>query len=211
MTAKPHLLIGASGSVAAIKLQSLVEAARPHFEVQVIVTEAAKHFADVVGLVATLGVIIHTDTGEWGQWREKGDPVLHIDLVRWADVLIIAPLSANTLAKLAHGLADNLLTCVARAWPIDAIARKPIVVAPAMNTRMWEHPFTAKQLATIQHELGFRVVPPITKLLACGDYGAGAMAEPGAIMDAVRRALPVSSPAHLPNPTLPSSAVTPPL
>jgi phosphopantothenoylcysteine decarboxylase len=108
-------------------------------------------------------------------------------LRRWADVLLIAPLSANSLAKLAGGLCDNLLTCVARAW--DFAGGKPLVVAPAMNTAMWEHPLTTRQLGVLTGTLGVRVVPPVSKALACGDVGAGAMASVADIVAAVRAAL----------------------
>lgn len=98
----------------------------------------------------------------------------------------MAPLSANTLAKLAAGLADNLLTCVARAW--DFRAGKPVVIAPAMNTAMWEHPLTAAHLRLLGDVLGITIVPPTTRALACGDVGAGAMAAVGDVVDAVRAA-----------------------
>ncbi|RYY36761.1 hypothetical protein EON62_01540 [archaeon] len=110
--------------------------------------------------------------------------------------MVIAPLSANTLAKVAAGLCDNLLTCVLRAWDFDG--GKPILVAPAMNTHMWTHPFTAKHLAVLQ-ELGMHVIPPIAKRLACGDVGHGAMAPVEDIVEAVvstlytRKALPSTS------------------
>lgn len=124
---------------------------------------------------------------------------MHIDLRRWADVMVIAPLSANTLAKLAGGLCDNLLTCVVRAWDFQ----KPLLVrwwwccahwhavaqvAPAMNTLMWDNPFTARHLATLT-ELGVQVIPPISKRLACGDVGSGAMQEPEVIAAACRDVL----------------------
>eukprot|EP00667_Euglena_gracilis_P022365 EG_transcript_24883 len=195
---KPHLLVGASGSVATIKLGELVRLLQPHFEVQVVMTSSALHFADSGTLAANLGVPIHTDSGEWAQWQRKGDPVLHIDLMNWADGLLIAPLSANTLAKIAHGLADNLLTCIVRAWPVGRAASKPVVVAPAMNTRMWDHPFTARQLRVLQEELGFHVVAPIVKVLACGEYGAGAMEEPPAIAAHVRRLMAAAQSAAVP-------------
>eukprot|EP00668_Euglena_longa_P038738 GGOE01049805.1.p2 GENE.GGOE01049805.1~~GGOE01049805.1.p2 ORF type:complete len:220 (-),score=78.96 GGOE01049805.1:389-1027(-) len=185
---KRRLLIGASGSVATIKLEELVQLAQQHFEVQVVLTSAALHFTSSAALSALLGVPVHTDTGEWAQWQQKGDPVLHIDLMNWADGFLIAPLSANTLAKLATGLADNLLTCVVRAWPVQH-AVKPVVVAPAMNTRMWDHPFTARQLRVLREELGFHIVEPIVKVLACGEYGTGAMEEPKNIVQQVLRIL----------------------
>jgi hypothetical protein len=121
-----------------------------------------------------------------------------LQLRRWADVLVIAPLSANTLAKLAHGLADGLLTCVARAWELRAggggggggggaappPAAKPLLVAPAMNTAMWEHPATGAQLATLG-AWGVAVVPPVAGALACGDTGCGALAAVADIAAAV--------------------------
>lgn len=92
---------------------------------------------------------------------------------KWADVLLIAPTSANMLAKLAAGMADNLLTCVARAWELRS--GNPLLIAPAMNTHMWNHPLTVTHLQLL-HSIGVRVVPPVSKVLACGDQGTGAMA-----------------------------------
>mgnify|MGYP005992002333 CR=1 FL=1 len=126
-------------------------------------------------------------------------------LRKWADCVLIAPLSANTLAKLANGLADNLLvrvslhcsslslwalcvvspvqTCIMRAWPVG---RKPWLVAPAMNTAMWEHPLTTKQCAVLCDELSASLIPPKgSSTLACGDTGAGAMAGVDTILQAV--------------------------
>lgn len=109
----------------------------------------------------------------------QGEP-LSAMLADWADVLLFAPLSANTLAKLALGLCDNLATEVARGWP----TQKPLLLAPAMNTKMWSHPATGRQLATL-HNLGALVVEPVSKKLACGDIGVGAMASVQDICDAV--------------------------
>uniref|UniRef100_A0ACD5VGK4 Uncharacterized protein n=1 Tax=Avena sativa TaxID=4498 RepID=A0ACD5VGK4_AVESA len=86
--------------------------------------------------------------------------------------------------QIAGGLCDNLLTCVVRAWDHD----KPIFVAPAMNTFMWDSPFTRRHLDVIA-DLGVSLIPPVTKRLACGDYGNGAMAEPSEICRTVRQAL----------------------
>src|SRR5205807_4325611 len=130
------------------------------------------------------------------QRYRRDDPVLHIELRRWAHVLIIAPLDANTLAKLANGLADNCLTSVWRAWD----SHRPVVLAPAMNTLMWEHPLTARHLRQLAADAGapgapmhlppddlpewvnahcprLRVAAPVAKRLACDDVGMGAMAE----------------------------------
>ncbi|KAJ2737794.1 Phosphopantothenoylcysteine decarboxylase, partial [Coemansia sp. BCRC 34301] len=117
---------------------------------------------------------------EWSEWKKIGDPVLHIELRKWADICVVAPLDANTMAKVATGFCDNLLTCVLRAWDMA----KPRIVCPAMNPMMWEHPITDAQIGTLKM-LGFRVISPIAKNLACGDIGMGAMAEPADIAQAV--------------------------
>lgn len=114
---------------------------------------------------------VYDDAEEWNTYQSS-KKVLHIDLSKWADVFIIAPLSANTLAKLANGICDNLLTCVARAWDFN----KPFIVAPSMNTRMYEHPVTKEHLDKIS-SWGINIVPPIEKTLFCGDTGIGAMAQ----------------------------------
>lgn len=122
---------------------------------------------------------------------------MHVDLRDWADVAVLAPLSAHTLAKLAHGSCDDTLSCVIRAWDFGHGSRpgKPIILAPAMNTSMWDHPLTQVQLKTIQ---GFwnatstacaqneiHVVSPQVKELACGEVGAGALASVDDILQAV--------------------------
>lgn len=168
---RPKVLLGITGSVAAIKLEEMVQALKLHFQLQVVVTEAARNFFENRETSCMDGIHVLGDKDEWNQWQRKGDPVMHIDLRNWADVFLIAPLSANSLAKLACGLADNLLTCIFRAWDFQ----KPVVVAPAMNTLMWESVFTEKHLQTLR-ELGVVVVPPVCKTLACGDVGLGAMA-----------------------------------
>jgi len=121
---------------------------------------------------------VFMDEDEWTSWQSRGDPVLHIELRKWADALLIAPLGTNTLAKLATGICDNLLTCVVRAWDIKACreGRKPVMFAPAMNTCMWNHPVTEEQIRKLA-SFGFEEIPPIEKMLASGDEGAGAMEE----------------------------------
>src|SRR4029077_5091902 len=99
--------------------------------------------------------LVILDEDEWpgqteGRHWEREQPVLHIELRRWADLFVIAPLDANTLAKLANGLADNCLTCVWRAWD----ATRPVVLAPAMNTLMWQHPATVRHLRQLAVDTG---------------------------------------------------------
>ncbi|EES02299.1 hypothetical protein BDA96_03G033100 [Sorghum bicolor] len=171
---RPRVLLAASGSVAAIKFEALCRSVAEWADVRAVATASALHFIDEASFPD--GVPLYTDDDEWSRWRRVGDEVLHIELRRWADALVIAPLSANTLAKVAGGLCDNLLTCVVRAWDYS----KPVYVAPAMNTFMWDNPFTARHLAVLR-DLGMSIVQPVTKRLACGDYGNGAMAEPSEI------------------------------
>lgn len=123
---------------------------------------------------------VYDDAEEWNTYQSS-KKVLHIDLSKWADVFVIAPLSANTLAKLANGICDNLLTCVARAWDFN----KPFIVAPSMNTRMYEHPITKEHLDKIS-SWGIKIVPPIEKTLFCGDTGIGAMAQIDDIMKLIK-------------------------
>lgn len=123
---------------------------------------------------------IHTDESEWIDYKYNKE-VLHINLVKWADVFVIAPLSANTLAKIANGICDNLLTCVSRAWDF----KKPFIVAPAMNTNMWNHPVTKEHLEKIK-SWGIKVVEPVEKTLFCGDAGIGAMAHVNDIINEIK-------------------------
>ena len=213
-----NVLLGVTGSVAAIRTPALYEQVKlAGHRVKVVATQASLYFFDPAALdPASSGrnpEVVILDEDEWpgrSQDRryQRDDPVLHIELRRWADVLVMAPLDANTLAKLANGLADNCLTCVWRAWDPD----RPVVLAPAMNTLMWEHPFTVRhlrQFATdaaglmppagldLEHLVVWindnspklRIVPPQSKRLACGDVGMGALAELGDIVQAVQALL----------------------
>ncbi|EAR95652.2 phosphopantothenoylcysteine decarboxylase (macronuclear) [Tetrahymena thermophila SB210] len=199
---KKNLLIGISGSVATIKIAELVEnlSKANLFDIRIVTTEKAMTFLDNHLQEKLSNVQIFTDKDEWGQWKKKGDPVLHIDLRKWADIFLIAPLSANTLSKIATGACDNLLTCVARAWDFDLkqdrtfdladqkslrLLKKPFIVAPAMNTFMYQHPITEKQINQLK-EWNIIVLPTVEKILVCGDKGLGAMAEVLTICDSIK-------------------------
>lgn len=174
-----RILWGLTGSVATIRADVIARELTQIGQVRTIVTQRAKHF------LPTLpdSIDVYDDAREWSAWAQLGDPVVHIELRKWADVLLIAPASADCLAKLACGICDNLLLSVARAWEYD----KPILIAPAMNTRMWEHPTTPLQLATLR-SWGARIIDPVEKTLACADTGMGALATPDAVLQAVRGA-----------------------
>ncbi|HEY7153163.1 MAG TPA: flavoprotein [Gemmataceae bacterium] len=192
-----NILLGVTGSVAAIKTPSLHETLTgAGHAVKVVATRAALYFFDPAAIPRAALVL---DEDEWpgreeGRRWQREEEVLHIQLRRWADALLIAPLDANTLAKLANGLADNCLTCVWRAWD----SGRPVVLAPAMNTLMWQHPATARHLRQIAADMGIapppglpldelmdwinaraarlRIAAPESRRLACGDVGVGAMA-----------------------------------
>jgi len=177
------VLLGVTGSVAATLTPQLVaELTKRGHGVQVVSTAHATYFFDPT----TLGIRVWQDAQEWeGERYVRDQEIPHIELRRLADALIIAPLSANTLAKLASGQCDNLLTSVVRAWD----RTKPIVVAPAMNTHMWEHPATQEHLTKLHGWYpGLTIVDPIAKRLACGDDGTGALAPIASIIAAVARA-----------------------
>ncbi len=206
-----------TGSVAAIRTPQLVDSLRQAgHSVRVVATEASLYFFDPLSFAALPDDstrrdpnVLSLDADEWpgrdaGKRYQRGDAVLHIELRRWADRLVIAPLDANTLAKLAHGLCDNCLTCIWRAWEPS----RPIILAPAMNTLMWQHPLTRRHLRQLAMDAGaahipghldeqaiisiinersptLRIVPPQAKELACGDVGLGAMSEVAGIVEAV--------------------------
>ncbi|KAI9227516.1 MAG: flavoprotein [Piptocephalis tieghemiana] len=184
-----HILLGATGSVASLKVPNIISALRSRFEpepveIRLVVTEKAKHFFNVPATVKETGIVCYDDEEEWKVWDKVTDPVVHIDLRNWADILVVAPLDANTLAKVAGGLCDNLLTCTLRAWDTS----KPVLLAPAMNTHMWNHPFTSTHLSQIA-ALRYRLIPPVSKRLACGDEGMGGLASPESIAQEVYGAM----------------------
>ncbi len=176
------VLLGVTGSVAATLTPKLVEKLLASgLEVRVVVTEPALYFWDHEE--DEVNVPVKRDRDEWNRYFYSRDgKVLHIELREWADILLIAPLSANTLAKIANGIADNLLTCVARAWKID----RPVILAPAMNTEMWTHPITSEQLNKLKSWYPkLQIIDPIVKKLFCGTTDIGAMAGIDTITDAI--------------------------
>lgn len=177
-----NILICCTGSVATIKIPELVDRFRshPNTVVRLVVSQHSRHFLPDLSELGVLGESVLTDQEEWDSWTDRGDPVLHIELRKWADICVVAPLSANTLAKLAMGMADNLLTSTLRAWDFS----KPICVAPAMNTCMWDHPVTRPQVELVE-SWGYTVIPPVVKTLVCGDTGTGAMASVETVIDTV--------------------------
>ncbi|KAF8266917.1 flavoprotein [Lactarius quietus] len=169
-----HVLLITTGSVASIKAPLIVGELLKYknVSVQVAATKPSLTFFQPVDILG-LGVNVWTDDDEWAPNYRIGDPILHIELRRWADIVLIAPCSANTLAKIANGICDNLVTSLLRALAPTT----PTYVYPAMNTLMYEHPLTAQHIRIIRDMIGYNVVGPVSKSLACGDVGVGAMVE----------------------------------
>ncbi|KAJ5949735.1 hypothetical protein N7454_001319 [Penicillium verhagenii] len=199
---KFHIILAATGSVATIKLPNIAEAlcSHPSISLRIIVTQSAERFLfdqsheqpALDSLQQINGVdAIYRDDDEWATPWTRGANILHIELRKWAHMLLIAPLSANTMAKMSVGIADNLLLSVVRAWDTTGLvdqdfkAQKPrIFVAPAMNSAMWHQPITRQNLGILRDQWGWSptnpagwvtVLPPIDKPLACGDVGSGGM------------------------------------
>ncbi|KAJ3830244.1 flavoprotein [Lentinula raphanica] len=169
-----HLVLITTGSVASVKAPLIVAELLKHtnVKVEVVATQPSLTFFNVEDIVKA-GSRVWVDQDEWKTDYRIGDPILHIELRRWADIVLVAPCSANTLAKIAHGICDNLATSLLRALSPTT----PTYVFPAMNTLMYEHPLTSEHLRIIREVVRYTVVGPIGKGLACGDVGLGAMTE----------------------------------
>jgi phosphopantothenoylcysteine decarboxylase/phosphopantothenate--cysteine ligase len=188
-----RILLGVTGGIAAYKALEVVRlATKAGHAVRVIQTQTAQRFVGAASFAALTGAPVLT--GEFERDPARGafpdqkppehDPLSHLELVRNADAFLIAPASANTIAKLAHGLADNLLSSAALA------ATCPLLVAPAMNNHMYEHPAVAANLALLR-ERGVTVLDPgVGALGSKGEWGVGRLAEPADLLRAVEAALP---------------------
>ncbi len=174
-----RILLGVSGGVAAYKVAGFARACRHEgAEVRVVMTRAATEFVTPLTFEALKGNPVSLDM--FGPRR--GSAHEHVELGRWAEVFVVAPATADVIAKLAVGLADDLLSTTALAC--DA----PLVIAPAMNSRMWKHPATRANVETLL-ERGAVIVGPAEGDLSCGEKGPGRMSEPGEIVEAVRGAI----------------------
>lgn len=176
-----RILLGISGGIAAYKSAELVRLLRAEgAEVQVVMTAAAAEFIGPLTLQALSGRPVRSSL-----WDAAAEAAMgHIELARWADLILLAPATADLLARLAQGRADDLLTtlCLASA--------APLWVAPAMNQQMWAHPATAANLAVLRAR-GVRVLGPAAGEQACGDVGPGRMLEPFQLASAVALAQPL--------------------
>ena len=187
-----RILLGVTGGIAAYKAVELVRlATAAGHAVRVVQTPASLRFVGQATFEGVTGAPVLVDEFEPDPARGAfpGDaapehaPISHLELVRRADLFVVAPASANTIAKLATGQADNLLTSAALA------AAVPLVIAPAMNNRMWEHPATRANVATLRERGAVIVEPGTGRLASRGEWGAGRLAEPAEVLAQAERAL----------------------
>jgi phosphopantothenoylcysteine decarboxylase/phosphopantothenate--cysteine ligase len=166
-----NILLGVTGGIAAYKSCEFCSLAiKAGHQIQVIQTPNSQQFVGSITFEGLTGRKVLTSTFD--------SAMDHIQWAKWADVVLIAPLSANSLAKIAHGLCDDLLSTTIVATPQST----PILLCPAMNTHMWMHPMTQRNVNSIQDTQRFHWVMPVEKRLACGDVGIGGLAEPTLIL-----------------------------
>lgn len=166
------ILLGVTGGIAAYKVPELTRLlVTGQHDVSVIMTSSAHKFVTEHTLSALTSKRVRTDLWDLDAERAMG----HIELAKWSDTFVIAPASANTLAKLAQGRCDDLLSTVYLA------TTSPVVIVPAMNQAMWDHPATRRNLEQLKQD-GVRIMDPEHGEQACGDVGIGRMPEPQDIL-----------------------------
>jgi phosphopantothenoylcysteine decarboxylase / phosphopantothenate---cysteine ligase len=181
MEPSARILVGVSGGIAAYKVCQLVsQLVQVGMEVRVVMTDAAQQFVAPLTFATLSRHGAYTDQDFWQASHSRP---LHIELGEWADLIVLAPLTAHTLGKLAHGLADNLLTNILLA------STAPVILAPAMNTDMWEQASVQRNWKMLLDDRRYRAAPPESGLLACDRVGAGRMAEPETLLVQVRSLL----------------------
>ncbi|RZM05528.1 MAG: bifunctional phosphopantothenoylcysteine decarboxylase/phosphopantothenate synthase, partial [Sphingomonas sp.] len=174
-----RILLIVGGGIAAYKASELVRLLRKRgLAVRCVLTEGGAHFVTPMTLAALSEDKVYTTLWDLKDESEMG----HIQLSREADLVVVAPATADLIAKMAAGLAGDLATTVLLATD------KRVIVAPAMNVRMWHHPATVRNIAQLQAD-GITVLDPDDGAMACGEYGKGRLPEPEAIAAAIDRAL----------------------
>lgn len=163
-----NILLGVSGSISAYKAADITsQLTKLGYTIDVIMTRNSTKFITPLTLQSLSKNPVHTDVME----EIAPDKINHIELAKKADLFLVAPASANILAKLANGIADDMLSTVALALKEEV----PKFIAPAMNTYMYQNPITQRNLTTLK-EVGYHEIDPREALLACGDFGRGALA-----------------------------------
>lgn len=169
------ILLGITGGIAAYKACEIISLClKSNWIVKVIATQNSSKFVTPLTFESLCGNPVFQDTFD--------DAMAHIELGKWADVMCVAPLGANMMAKLGNGICDDMLSTTALALPMET----PLMLCPAMNTNMWNHPATQRNFKVLEGQINTRFILPIEKRLACGDYGVGGLAEPTDIVNSIR-------------------------
>ena len=178
--ASRKVIVALSGGIACFKSATIVsKLVQQGAEVRVLMTEGAQKFVTPLTLQSLSGSSVITSI-----WQAVDRPdAQHIGLARWCDLLIIAPASANTIAKIATGITDDVVSLTTCALPKET----PVLIAPAMNADMWANPIVQRNVATIQQVLGYKTVGPESGWQACRTEGAGRMSEPEAIVETAKQ------------------------
>jgi len=179
-----NILLAVGGGIAVYRVAELARLLiKQGANVRCVMTKSACEFVTPLTFEALTSEKVHTDLFDLTSEREMG----HIQLVRWADAVVIAPATTNLLAKLAHGIADDLLSTMMQ------VCKAPVLLAPAMNTSMWESAATQRNVQSLKAD-GMNILEPASGNLACGEFGAGRLPEPHVITDAI---LPLLQTQHL--------------
>lgn len=172
---KKRIVVGVSGGIAAYKACDLVsKLSKKDYEVKVILTKHAEKFVSKLTFEALCHNYVETDLFD----ESNEDPIAHITLAKWADLMIIVPATANIIAKVTHGISDDLLSTTFLA------CNKHKMICPAMNTQMYENPITQKNIQACK-DFGYQILDPVVGHLACNDTGKGKMIEPADIVEAI--------------------------
>jgi phosphopantothenoylcysteine decarboxylase / phosphopantothenate---cysteine ligase len=184
-----NFLIGVTGGIAAYKVADITSALiKNGHEVKIIMTESAKKFITPLTLATMSRHPVYDESSEWA--IDGGSPdIKHIELAKWAKVFVIVPATANTITKIALGIADNLLTSTYLALNVSDTYRA-VVICPAMNTNMWAKNWIQDHLKTLSSRYHHIIVPPEEGLLACGDVGMGKLPSTRTIIEKLQGALP---------------------
>jgi len=176
------ILVGVTGGIAAYKTCSLVNMfLKEGADVKVIMTEGATKFVSALTFQSLTNHQVYLDM--WQTYNKE--EVEHISLAKWADIVVISPATANIIGKIAHGIADNLLTTVVMALPKET----PVLIAPAMNTNMWENPIVQKNVEALSKDKKYKFMGTREGVLACRDEGYGKIAENKDILEEAQKIL----------------------
>tara|TARA_B110000037_G_C16904174_1_gene417445 strand:- start:92 stop:625 length:534 start_codon:yes stop_codon:yes gene_type:complete len=171
-----NIILGVTGGIAAYKSCNLCSLAQKELhEIQVVQTKNSTKFIGSITFEGLTGKPVLLDTFEYA--------MEHINIAKWADILVIAPLSANVMAKIAHGICNDLLSTIICATPPTT----PILLCPAMNTNMWLNPITQRNFRILKETGRFHFLLPVEKRLACGDFGVGGLVDPVEILKECNR------------------------